>query len=116
MNIYHIWARLKPGVNDLAFVEAVHQYLGPLAAAGKLEHYRVTRRKLGLGPADLLDFHITVEFLDLAQLDQVFGDVATRSEPLEGLHHAVNSKVAEVKFALYRDFPDQVRQKGEEKF
>ena len=116
MNIYHIWARLKTGVNDLEFVEAVQNYLGALAADGKLEHYRITRRKLGLGGADLLDFHIMVEFTDLAQFDQTFAEVATRAEPLESLHHAVNSRVAEVKFALYRDFPDEVRQKGEEKF
>ena len=116
MNIYHIWARLKPGVNDLDFVESVQQYLGALAAADKLENYRITRRKLGLGGADLLDFHIMVEFTDLAQFDRTFNEVAMRTEPLESLHHAVNSKVAEVKFALYRDFPDEVRQKGEEKF
>ena len=116
MNIYHIWARLKPGIKDLDFVEAVHQYLGALATAGKLEQYRITRRKLGLGGADLLDFHIMVEFTNLAQFDQTFAEVATRAEPLESLHHAVNSKVAEVKFALYRDFPDEVRKTGEEKF
>lgn len=116
MNIYHIWARLKPGVNDLDFVEAVHKYLRALSSEGKLENYRLTRRKLGLGGADLLDFHIMVEFKDLAQFDQTFAEVATRTEPIESLHHAVNSRVAEVKFALYRDFPDEVRQKGQEKF
>ena len=116
MNIYHIWARLKPGVNDLDFTDAIGKFFAPLAAAGKLEHYRITRRKLGLGPPDLLDFHIMVEFRDLAQFDQTFGEVATRAEPLESLHHAVNSKVAEIKFALYRDFPDDVRRTGEEKF
>ena len=116
MNIYHIWARLKPGVNDLSFVESVHQFLQPLAAAGKLENYRITRRKLGLGPADLLDFHIMVEFRDLAQFDLTFGVIAARKDPLESFHFAVNSKVAEVKFALYRDFPDAVRATGEQKF
>ena len=116
MNIYHIWARLKPGVNDLDFVESVQQFLGGLSGEGKLEDYRITRRKLGLGGAELLDFHIMVEFRDLAQFDQTFAEVAARNEPLESLHYAVNSKVAEVKFALYRDFPDEVRQKGEEKF
>ena len=116
MNIYHIWTRLKPGVNDLEFTEAVNRYLGALATEGKLEKFRITRRKLGLGMAELLDFHIMVEFRDLAQFDQTFGEVAKRNEPLESLHFAVNSKVAEVKFALYRDFPDEVRQSGEEKF
>ena len=116
MNIYHIWVRLKPGVNDMNFVESIHHFFKPLAAAGKLENYRITRRKLGLGPADLLDFHIMVEFRDMTQFDQTFAEIATRKDPLESLHFAVNSKVAEVKFALYRDFPDEVRHTGEEKF
>jgi len=116
MNIYHIWARLKPGVNDLEFVESVHKYLRALSSEGKLENYRVMRRKLGLGSAELLDFHIMIEFSNLTQFDQTFAEVATRSEPVESLHHAVNSKVAEIKTALYRDFPDEVRQKGQEKF
>jgi hypothetical protein len=116
MNIYHIWARLKPGVSDLEFVEAVRQFFEPMAKAGKLEKYRITRRKLGLGAADLLDFHIMVEFKDLAQFDQTFGEIATRREPQESLHFAVNSRVAEVKFALYRDFPDAVRHTGQERF
>ncbi|HEY5622229.1 MAG TPA: DUF6614 family protein [Gammaproteobacteria bacterium] len=32
------------------------------------------------------------------------------------MHHAVNSKVKNVKFALYRDFPDPGRKSGEERF
>jgi hypothetical protein len=42
--------------------------------------------------------------------------VATRSEPVESFHHAVNSLVTDSYFALYRDFPDPVRKRGEEKF
>ena len=116
MNVYHIWARLKPGVNDMEFVGAVEKYLGSLEDTGKLESYRIMRRKLGLGFEGLLEFHIMVEFRDMQQFDQTFGDVAARTEPIESLHFAVNSKVAEVKFALYRDFPDETRQVGQERF
>lgn len=116
MNIYHIWASLKPGVMDLEFVEAVNAFLGTLQQDGALESFRISRRKLGLGMEELLDFHIMVEFRDMEQFDRTFGRVAARSEPIETLHHAVNSRVARVKFALYRDFPDQVRTHGEEKF
>jgi hypothetical protein len=35
---------------------------------------------------------------------------------VESFHHAVNSLATDVFFALYRDFPDPVRQRGEEKF
>lgn len=100
----------------MAFAEAVHAYLGHLKDDGDLLSYRITRRKLGLGPSHMLEFHLMLEFEGLAQLDQIFGQVATRSEPLEGLHHAVNSKVSDVNFALYRDFPDPQRQTGQECF
>jgi hypothetical protein len=38
--------------------------------------------------------------------------VPTRSS----LHHVVNSKVQDIFFALYRDFPDETRVRGREKF
>jgi len=42
--------------------------------------------------------------------------VASRADPTESFHHAVNSLVRDPIFALYRDFPDSVRQRGQEKF
>jgi hypothetical protein len=42
-------------------------------------------------------------------MDAAFNMVATRSEPIEGIHAAVYSKVVNFKSALYRDFPDAVR-------
>jgi hypothetical protein len=59
---------------------------------------------------------IQLEFRDLAQLDLAFDRAASRGEPIESLHHAVNSRVQDSLFALYRDFPDPVRVQGEEKF
>ena len=57
-----------------------------------------------------------LEFDGLAQLDEAFATVASRSDPVESFHHSVNSLVSSIKFALYRDFPDSVRKLGEEKF
>lgn len=116
MDIYHIWCDLAAGVSDTAFVDAVDVYLGGLRDAGELERYRITRRKLGLGLEGLGDFHLMLEFRDLAQLDQAFNKVATRADPIESFHHAVNSKVKNARFALYRDFPDAQRHRGDEKF
>ena len=116
MDIYHIWCDLKPGTSDLAFTGAAATYLDHLKASGQLQQYRITRRKLGLGLPGLGEFHLMLEFTGLAQLDEAFGQVATRAEPVEGFHHAVNSQVSSVSFALYRDFPDANRQSGEEKF
>ncbi len=116
MDQYHIWCNLRPGVSDVDFCEKVDAYLGHLAAAGRIERHRVSRRKLGLGPADLGEFHILIEVRDLAQLDRAFGDVSARTGPVEGLHADVNQLVRDVRFALYRDFPDPQRERGSEAF
>ena len=51
MDLYHIWCDLKPGVKDSVLVEAARKYLGHLKSEGSIENWRLTRRKLGLGPA-----------------------------------------------------------------
>ncbi len=116
MDIYHIWCNLKPGVSDLDFCEKVASYLGHLADEGLVAGHRITRRKLGLAPPEFPEFHITLEVADMAQLEAAFQRVATRAGLVEDLHHHVNSLVTDAKFALYRDFPDAVRETGEEKF
>ena len=116
MDIYHIWCDLREGVDDLEFAEAVAAYLGVLEEDGVLERFRVTRRKLGLGHPALGEFHLQLEFTDLAQLDEAFSSVARRTDPIESFHFAVNSKVRNFVAALYRDFPDEVRERGEERF
>ena len=116
MNIYHIWCNLKPGVGDCDFADHVGTYFEHLKGQGLIVGYRITRRQLGLGPAEVPEFHLMIELDGLGQLDRVFSEVATRADPVESLHHAVNSRVRDVRFALYRDFPDAVRRRGEEKF
>jgi hypothetical protein len=81
-----------------------------------IEGWRLTRRKLGLGPRELGEFHFMVQVNDLAQLDQAFSLASERSEPTETIHHGVNSLVSNLTFALYRDFPDAHRREGEERF
>ncbi len=116
MDIYHVWCSLKPGTSDTEFSDRVGAYLGHLREEGLIQSWRLTRRKLGLGPAELGEFHLMIEVRDMAQLDSAFARAASRRNPVEGLHFAVNSMVSQATFALYRDFPDPVRQRGEEKF
>jgi hypothetical protein len=116
MDIYHVWFDLKPGVGDLEFTQRIGAYLGHLQDQGLIEGWRLTRRKLGLGPPQLGDWHVMIEVKDLHQLDDAFERVASRREPVESLHWGVNSLVDNPVFALYRDFPDPVRHRGEEKF
>ena len=116
MDIYHIWFDRADGADDLELADAIDAYLGRLRADGKIEGYRITRRKLGLGLPELGEFHLMIETADLAQLEQAFRNVSSRSDPVENLHAAVIARVKNTRFALYRDFPDEWRVRGEEKF
>jgi hypothetical protein len=116
MNIYHAWCDLKPGVSDTAFAAKVTTYMGHLKSEGLIEGWRLTRRKLGLGVDGIGEFHLTMEVRDLAQLESAFAHVASRRDPVESFHAAVNSLVDNAKFALYRDFPDSFRHIGDERF
>jgi len=116
MDVYHIWFNLKDGVRDLDFAEAARAYLDHLKSSSAVEAYRITRRKLGLGHPNLPEWHVTMDFENLAQLDRAFDRVSSRTDPAESFHHAVNSKVRDIFFALYRDFPDSNRVRGDEKF
>jgi hypothetical protein len=109
VNYYDMWADLRDSRQDLAFCGAVDAYLAHLKAQGKLEGWTVSRRKFGFGPDGLGEFHIRVEFRNLAQLDECFGVVATRAGEVEQLHNPVYSMVTNFKSALYRDFPDPQR-------
>ena len=116
MDIYHIWFNLKDGVRDVEFADAAKAYLDPLKESGVIAAYRLTRCKLGFGHPNLPEWHVTLDFENMSQLDRAFDRVATRSDPIESFHQAVNSKVRDIFFMLYRDFPDPQRVRGQEKF
>lgn len=71
---YHIWCDLKPGVRDLALVEAVNAMLGHLKEKGLLQGFGIARRKLGFGPPEIGEWHIDIVTRDLAQLYRDFPD------------------------------------------
>ena len=116
MNHYHTWFDLKPGTKDTEFARNMARYMDHLKENGLIEGWRLTRRKLGFGPPDLGEFHIVMETRDLAQLDAAFQHVASRREPVESVHFGINAHVQNLKIGLYRDFPDEFRHGGEEKF
>jgi hypothetical protein len=114
VDVYEISVDLRSGVRDLEFVAALESYLGILQRDGKIESWRLLRRKLGLGSG--AEFKVLIETTDLEQLDAAFRVVATRADPIEGAHHGVNSLVTNFQAALYRDFPDPQRIAGQERF
>ena len=116
MDYYHTWFDLKPGTPDVEFATGLDGYLAKLRDEGRIRGYRLTRRKLAFGPEGLGEFHVVIEVDDLAQLDRAFVAVSARANPIESLHAAVTQQVAGFRAALYRDFPDPHRKRGEEKF
>ncbi len=114
MDVYEIQVDLRAGVRDTDFVAALDTYLGGLRADGRIESWRLLRRKLGLGAGG--EFKVLIETRDLAQLDEAFRSVSSRAEPVESAHHGVNSLVVNFQAALYRDFPDAHRETGAERF
>ena len=114
MDVYELSVDLRPGVRDTELVEALRAYLGMLQDDGRIESWRLLRRKLGLGEGG--EFKVLIETRDLAQLDAAFIAVSARDEPIERVHHGVNSLVTNFRAALYRDFPDAQRVHGQERF
>ena len=82
-----------------------------LKAEGLIESWRLTRRKLGFGPPALGEFHIAMEVTDMAQLERAFQGAAPREGEFENRHAAVYSAATNLTIALYRVFPDPVRQR-----
>lgn len=110
MNVYQAFFSLKEGIKDLDFCKALEEYMTYLQERGDLVKWRLLRRKLGLGPKELGDFHLQMEFQGLAELDRAFGHVASRTGEVEEKHFCVNHMIDKVTFALYRDFPDAERE------
>jgi hypothetical protein len=107
MDYYEIWFDLKDSSKDLEFSQDLAVWLDYLRERGLIEGYRLTRRKLGFGPPELGDFHITIETRDMVQLEAAFRRAASRDGEAEPLHSRVYSAVRNTRFGLYRDFPDR---------
>ena len=109
MDVYDIWCDLKPGVSDVQFLGKLAPFLDHLKVTGHIESWRLLRCKLGLRPESFTEWHIMIETRDLAQLDLAFHSAAARKGETDRLHFEANALVTNLRFALYRDFPDDVR-------
>lgn len=116
MDYVNAFFDLKQGVRDTELADAMTTLFTSLRERGEIEWFRITRRKLGLGPPEIPEWHVTLAFRNLSQLDEAFATMSSREEPTESFHFAVNSRVSNLKLALYRDFPDPGRVRGQEKF
>ena len=111
-DIYHIWADKKKGISDLDFANNMRKFLQHLIDEGKMNSFRVTRCKLGFRSIqDLPEWHMMMEFYNMAQLDKAFDRVVPRKGELEKEHISFNKFVEDnIQHALYRDWPDAINQ------
>ena len=109
MDIYHIWADKDGDITDLEFVNNIKAFLEHLKSEGKMETYRITRCKMGFRSMDIPEWHIMMEFRNMAQMDSAFERVAPLEGELETKHRSFNQFVADnIQHALYRDWPDNL--------
>lgn len=109
MDIYHIWADKKGDISDSEWVANMKSFLDHLVAEKRMESYRITRCKMGFRSMDIPEWHIMMEFKNMAQMDEAFNRVAPLKGDLETKHKSFNQFVeGNIQHALYRDWPDNV--------
>ena len=111
-DIYHIWADKKKDISDLDFANNMRKFLQHLVDEGRMNSFRITRMKLGFRSIqDLPEWHMMMEFDNMAQLDEAFSRVVPRKGELEKEHISFNKFVENnIQHALYRDWPDAINQ------
>ena len=109
-DIYHIWADKKKGISDIDFANNMRKFLQHLVDEGKMNSFRITRMKLGFRSIqDLPEWHMMMEFDNMAQLEEAFTRVVPQQGELENKHVSFNKYVEDdIQHALYRDWPDAV--------
>lgn len=109
MDIYHVWADKTKDISDKAWVANMRSFLDHLVSEDRMVSYRITRCKMGFRSIqDLPEWHVMMEFRDMAQLEQAFQRVAPLEGELEDKHKSFNQFVGDnIQHALYRDWPDQ---------
>jgi hypothetical protein len=109
MDIYHIWADKKGDISDSEWVNNMRGFLDHLVSENKMVSYRITRCKMGFRSMNIPEWHIMMEFTNMAQMELAFQRVAPLEGELEQKHRSFNQFVADnIQHALYRDWPDNV--------
>jgi hypothetical protein len=108
MDIYHVWCDKKGDIKDTVWVKNMQSFLDHLVSENKMISYRITRCKMGFRSMDIPEWHIMMEFTDMAQLENAFKRVAPLEGDLETKHKSFNQFAENLQHAYYRDWPDQI--------
>ena len=106
MDIYHVWCDKKGNISDLEWVKNMQKFLDHLVQEDKMVSYRITRCKMGFRSMDIPEWHIMMEFNNMAQLENAFQRVAPLEGELESKHQSFNQFADNLQHAYYRDWPD----------
>jgi hypothetical protein len=109
-DIYHIWANKAGDISDSEWVANMRGFLQHLVDENKMESFRITRCKMGFRSiSSMPEWHIMMEFINMAQMDSAFARVAPLEGELEQKHQSFNQFVAgDIEHALFRDWPDDL--------
>jgi len=107
MDIYHIWADKEGDISDIEWVSNMQKFLQQLVDENKMISYRITRCKMGFRSiADMPEWHIMMEFRNMAQLEEAFQRVAPLEGELEDKHKSFNRFVSgNIQHAYFTDWP-----------
>ena len=86
MDIYHIWADKKGDISDEQWVNNMRSFFEHLKSENRLASYRITRCKMGFRSMNIPEWHIMMEFENMAQMDLAFNAVSPRAGELEQKH------------------------------
>lgn len=109
MNVYHCMIELKSEARALVFAMALDNWLTLLREDGRIEGWRLMRRKLNLAGPGCADFLLEIDVRDLTQLDAAFRFLGKGDDDAARLYDQMRQHIAHVEFGLYRPFPDPER-------
>jgi hypothetical protein len=109
MTAYLCMIDLKSDARALAFAAALESWLELLRDEGRIDSWRLMRRKLNLAGDDFGDFLLEISVRDLAQLDAAFRFLGRGGDEAVTRYDRMNQHIARVRYALYRPFPDPER-------
>lgn len=114
MNHFHIWCDIKPEANAREFGDQAREFLSFLYEHELIEGFNIARRQFAIDPPGLGEFHITVEFGSVEQMNRAFEQIGMRTGETDAFHKPVADSVRNMTVALYRDWPEPVQRKKTE--
>jgi hypothetical protein len=107
MNHFHIWCNLKAGTDARDFGDGARELLSYLHEREMIEGYSIARRGFVIAPPDLGEFHVTVEFRSIEQMDHTLEYVSNSSEEAAAFYQPLAEMIRDVSLAMDQDFPEE---------